>query len=132
LRISMLVGVWLALWGDVSAANVLSGILVATAVTFGFAAVRSGTVVVRPLRVARFVLLFVYKLIEASLVVARTVVAPRHRIHSGIIAVPLQDCSDAIATLVADAISLTPGTLTLDVRRQPLTLFIHALDVRDH
>jgi multicomponent Na+:H+ antiporter subunit E len=63
--------------------------------------------------------------------VARTVIAPRDRIRSGIIAVPLQGCSDAVATLIADAISLTPGTLTLEVRREPLTLYVHALDVRD-
>jgi multicomponent Na+:H+ antiporter subunit E len=59
------------------------------------------------------------------------VIAPRHRVHTGIVAVPLRGCSDAVATLIADAISLTPGTLTLELRRRPLTLFVHALDVRD-
>ena len=46
-------------------------------------------------------------------------------------AVPLRGCSDAVVTLIADAITLTPGTLTLEVRRDPLTLYVHALDVRD-
>ena len=50
---------------------------------------------------------------------------------AGIVAVPLRGCSDAVATLIADAISLTPGTLTLEVRRDPLTLYVHALDTRD-
>ena len=36
-----------------------------------------------------------------------------------------------MVTLIADAITLTPGTLTLEVRRTPLTLYVHALDVRD-
>ena len=59
------------------------------------------------------------------------VVAPRDRVRTGIVAVPLLGCSDAVATLIADAISLTPGTLTLEVRREPLTLYVHALDTRD-
>jgi multicomponent Na+:H+ antiporter subunit E len=59
------------------------------------------------------------------------VVAPRDRIRTAIVAVPLRGCSDAVVTLIADAISLTPGTLTVEVRREPLTLYVHALDVRD-
>jgi multicomponent Na+:H+ antiporter subunit E len=131
LRIVLLVGVWLALWSDLSWANVVSGVTAATAIVVVFGSRRGGTLVVRPLAVTTFGLHFGYKLVQASLVVARTVVSPRHRINTGIVAVPLQGCSDAVATLIADAISLTPGTLTLEVRRDPLTLFIHALDVRD-
>lgn len=130
-RVLILVVVWLALWSDVSAANVLSGLLVAAGIVVLFRTWSAGEVVVRPVRVAGFALHFLYKLVEASLVVARTVVTPRHRINTGIVAVPLRGCSDAVATLIADTISLTPGTLTLEVRRDPLTLFVHALDVRD-
>lgn len=131
LRVATLVVVWLALWSDVSAANLLSGVLVAGAIVVVFDTWHAGVVVVRPVHVVRFLLHFLYKLVEASLVVARTVVSPRRRITTGIVAVPLGGCSDAVATLIADAISLTPGTLTLEVRRDPLTLFVHALDVRD-
>jgi multicomponent Na+:H+ antiporter subunit E len=130
-RMGWLVLVWLALWSDVSIANVASGVLVAGAIVVVFDTWRAGTVVVRPVRVAIFAAHFAFKLVEASLVVARTVVAPRDRIHAGIVVVPLRDCTDALATVVADAISLTPGTLTLEVRRAPLTLYVHALDVRD-
>lgn len=130
-RVVILLIVWLALWSDVSTANFLSGLLVAVGIVLVFRTWSAGTVVVRPVRVAGFALHFLYKLVEASLVVARTVISPRHRINTGIVAVPLQGCSDAVATLIADTISLTPGTLTLEVRRDPLTLFVHALDVRD-
>lgn len=130
-RLLLLVAIWIALWSDLSVANVLSGSLVAGALVGTSGTGRSGTVAVRPLRVAAFAGFFLYKLGHSSLVVARTVVTPRDRIHTGIVAVPLQDCSDALATLIADAISLTPGTLTLEVRRTPLTLFVHVLDVRN-
>lgn len=130
-RILWLVAVWVALWGSVSAANVLSGLVAAGAVLMLFGVARGGTLVLRPVAVIRFLLHFLRNLVGSSLVVARTVVSPKDRIRTGIVAVPLQGCSDAVATLIADAITLTPGTLTLEVRRDPLTLYVHALDVRN-
>jgi multicomponent Na+:H+ antiporter subunit E len=79
----------------------------------------------------KFTLYFVYQLAVSTLIVARTILSPRARLRMGIVAVPLQGCSDAVVTLVADAISLTPGTLTLEVGRDPMILYVHALDVRD-
>jgi multicomponent Na+:H+ antiporter subunit E len=130
-RLMMLVVVWLALWSEISVANVMGGLTLGTAIVVLFDTWNVGRVNVRPVHVAKFALHFGYKLVQSSLVVARTVVMPRSRIDSGIVAVELNDCSDAVATLIADTISLTPGTLTLEVRRDPLTLFVHALDVRD-
>jgi multicomponent Na+:H+ antiporter subunit E len=130
-RLLSLVAVWLALWSDVSVANVLSGLVVAVAIMAMFRTWNDGRVVVRPWPALKFALYFAYKLVESTVVVARTVLVPSRRVHTGIVAVPLQGCSDALVTLVADAISLTPGTLTIEVRRNPLTLYVHALDVRD-
>jgi len=130
-RMALMVLTWVALWSDVSWANLLSGLVVATAVVFAFDTWRDGQLVLRPIATARFAVHFAYKLVESSVVVARAVISPRDAVHTGIVAVPLSGCSDALATLVADAISLTPGTLTLEVRRDPLTLYVHALDVRD-
>lgn len=130
-RVLGLTVAWLALWSDLSPANVVSGLLVALGVVALSGTRRSRGLVVRPLRVARLALYFVYRLVVASVVVARTVIAPRHRVHTGIVAVPLRGCPDALTTLIADAISLTPGTLTIEVRRDPLTLYVHALDLRD-
>lgn len=130
-RVAFLLLIWLALWTEVTVANLLSGLAVAGGVVLTFDTWREGSVAVRPLRVLAFGGFFLYKLVQATLVVARTVVVPHERIHTGIVAVPLRGCSDALATLIADAITLTPGTLTIEVRRDPLTLFVHALDVRD-
>lgn len=130
-RVLAVLAAWLALWSDVSVANVLSGTALAGVIVFGFDTWRTGPLRFRPVHTARFGLWFGYKLVESTWAVSRAVVAPRHRVHTGIIAVPLQGCSDAVATLIADAITLTPGTLTLEVRREPLTLYIHALDTRD-
>jgi multicomponent Na+:H+ antiporter subunit E len=130
-RVAWLTTIWVLLWSDLSVANVLSGVLVAVLVVAFFGTSPSGRVIFRPVPAARFAGYFLYQLAVSTVVVARTVVMPRDRMRSGIVAVPLRGCSDAVVTLIADAISLTPGTLTLEVRRDPLTLYVHALDVRD-
>jgi multicomponent Na+:H+ antiporter subunit E len=127
-----LVVVWVALWGPVTTATVAGGLAVAAAVQLlpagpgrrtGFA--------VRPVAAARFLAYFVAKLVEASVVVAVEVATPRNRIRTGIVAVPLRGASDALVTLVADAVTLTPGTLTVEVGRNPPTLYVHVLHLRD-
>jgi multicomponent Na+:H+ antiporter subunit E len=52
-------------------------------------------------------------------------------VRTGIVAVPVAACSDLVITVVANAITLTPGTLTLEVRREPSTLYVHVLHLRD-
>ena len=131
IRVVLLTVIWVGLWSDLSLANVVSGLLLASGIVVLFGPRPAGTAVVRPIHAARFMSYFIIKLVQASLVVARVVIAPQHAVHTGIVAVPLRSCSDALATLIADAISLTPGTLTLEVRRDPLTLYVHALDVRN-
>lgn len=128
--------VWTALWGDLTAANVLSGLAVGAAVVWIVPLDRpagAGSTVVRvhPLSAARFLLFFAWALVRASAVVAWEVVTPRNRIYQGIIELPLRTRSTGVATIVANAISLTPGTLTLEVFRDPLTLYVHVLHLRN-
>lgn len=124
--------VWMALWGTVSPATVAGGLAVGVAVQLlpagrrpkrGFA--------LRPLAAFRFVGYFLVKLVEASVVVGIEVVTPHNRIRTGIVAVPLRGASDTLVTLVADAVTLTPGTLTLEVSRNPPTLYVHVLHLGD-
>jgi multicomponent Na+:H+ antiporter subunit E len=130
-RAALVVVVWLTLWSEVSVANVASGLVVAALVVFGFDTWQRRPLILRPIRALRFMLFFLYLLVMSTGAVVKTVLAPAGRVHTGILAVPLRGCSDAVATLIADAITLTPGTLTLEVTREPLTLYIHALDTRD-
>jgi multicomponent Na+:H+ antiporter subunit E len=130
-HVGWLVAVWLLLWGDVTVANVLSGLIVAGLVVALAGSRRRGQITVRPLAAVRFAAHFAVQLVVATAVVAWEVVTPRNRIRTAIVAVPLHGCSDAVATLIADTISLTPGTLTVEVDRQPLTLYVHVLHLRD-
>ena len=127
-----LVVVWVALWEQVSPANVASGLVVALVVLTLFplgTRQRSGRVV--PVAAVRFLVYFAWKLVEASAIVAWEVVTPRNRINEGIVAIPIRGVSDVVITVVANAISLTPGTLTLEARRSPAVLYVHVLHLRD-
>jgi len=72
--------------------------------------------------------LFVWKLILANLDVARRVLSPRIPLNPGIVAVPTELQSRMGTLLLANSITLTPGTLTLDVDKD--TLYVHWIDVR--
>ena len=90
---------------------------------------------VRPLAALRFLVVFTWALVVATWQVVVAVVRPRLRLAEGIVAVPLVSRSPVIATFVANAISLTPGTLTVEVSEPTvdgsLVLYVHALDVDD-
>lgn len=127
-----LVVVWMALWEDISAANLLGGVAAAVILLRLFPRrSRERTGRLRPLAAARFLLYFLRKLVEASFVVSWEVVTPRNRINEAVVAIPIQGVSDALVTLVANAISLVPGTLTLEVDDHPATLYVHVLHLRD-
>lgn len=134
LIIGWLTALWLILWRDISIANLLGGLVLAGVASSGVSAPRGSPRQhsVRPVALAGFVVYFAWKLVEANLVLAREVVTPQNRIHTGIVAVPMRDYSDFVVTIVANAISLTPGTLTLEVRRTPEpVIYVHVLHLHD-
>lgn len=73
-------------------------------------------------------LLFFFKeLIIANLLVAYDVLTPTTRMRPCVIALPLDAKSDYEITLLANMISLTPGTLSLDLSEDRKFLFVHAI-----
>lgn len=83
------------------------------------------------LRVLRFVGFALVAIVRSNLDVARIVLNPRHAFRPGIIAIPLDVQSDAGITLLANLITITPGTVTLDISSDRRTLYIHVIDVQD-
>lgn len=123
-----LTAVWIALWGDLSVANIASGLLVAAILLTAFPMRSGATVRVRPLRLAALVAHFLLDLVRASIEVTWQVVRPHPRLQPGVITAPIPPLPPALAVLVADAISLTPGTLTVELRVNAHLLRVHVLD----
>ncbi|MDP8978670.1 MAG: Na+/H+ antiporter subunit E [Actinomycetota bacterium] len=126
--------VWVALWGEVTAGNVLGGLVVGTGLLVAFRGAGPYRLrVVRPLQTLVFLGYFIRELVESNVVVAREVVSRRNRIREGIIEVALPHTTPTIATVVANAITLTPGTLTLEAVAEDRSarLYVHVLHLHD-
>ena len=108
--------VWCALWGEASVGNILAGLAISTVVVLVFPVGDERGAVVRPLAVAHYGAVFVRELLVATVTVAVQVVKPRNALAEAIVAVPLRSRSPVVAAFVANSITLTPGTMTVDVR----------------
>jgi multicomponent Na+:H+ antiporter subunit E len=82
-----------------------------------------------PLRIVRSLAIFLVELIKANLRVAIEVLTPGFSMTAGIIRVPTRTRSALEAVALANAISLTPGTLTLEVDEENHVLYVHGLYV---
>jgi multicomponent Na+:H+ antiporter subunit E len=82
-------------------------------------------------QVLNLALFFVWELILSNLRVAYDVVTPRHHMRPGVIGIPLDVRTDLEITVLSSMISLTPGTLSLDVSADRKILYIHAMYIDD-
>jgi multicomponent Na+:H+ antiporter subunit E len=73
------------------------------------------------------VLFFLGELVVSSLRVAWDVITPTLHSRPGIVAVPLDLRGDVEITVLANLVSLTPGTLSLEVSDDRRTLYVHAM-----
>jgi multicomponent Na+:H+ antiporter subunit E len=127
-----LTAIWVLLWGTFTWLTVVGGVLVAVAVLAVFplpAVTYAGRI--HPLGVLAFAARFLTDLVLASAQVAALAFRFGHRPRSAIIAVPLRVRSDLALTLTAEAVSLVPGSLIVEVDRGRGVLYVHVLGVAD-
>lgn len=87
---------------------------------------------VRRVRLAlALAVLFLKELVKSAWRVACLVLRPKLDLKPGIIAVPLTVTEDFEITLLANLVTLTPGTLSVDVSEDRRILYVHCLDVPD-
>ncbi|MFZ1813244.1 MAG: Na+/H+ antiporter subunit E [Rhizobiaceae bacterium] len=128
----MLALAWAAVTGSFTELNLLFGFLLGS---FALWLIREqvGTTgyFSRVRKIASLILLFLYELALSAIKVAWLVVSPRMEMKPGIIAYPLKVDRDFEITLLANLITLTPGTLSVDVSHDRRFLFVHAVDCSD-
>jgi multicomponent Na+:H+ antiporter subunit E len=81
--------------------------------------------------ILRLIGVFLYELAVSGFTVAKMVMTPGLNFRSGIIAIPLNTRNDFEITLFANLISLTPGTLSIDVSADRRTLYVHVMATED-
>ena len=127
-----LVLVWNLLWGTWSWANLISGVVVALVVTslLPLPPVVGG-VRVHWVRLLRLLGYFVVDLVVSAAQVAWLTLRPGGISRSAILKVPLRTDSDLLLTIVAETVTLVPGSIVIDLDREEKSLVLHVLHVDD-
>ncbi len=125
---------WTAVTGDFTFDNlVLGGVIGFVALWLMRNQIVQPTLFRRFGRALSLMGLFLFQLSLSATRVAILVIRPDMRRHlkPAIVAFPLSVKSDPEIALLANMITLTPGTLSVDVSNDKKTLFVHALSVPD-
>ena len=128
--------IWALLTWPLDLQHLLVGILVC-----GFVAFMTGDLFVKRPHLFRhisrylwflyYVPLFIWECIKANLDVAYRVAHPHLPINPGIVKVKTSLKSDTALTFLANSITLTPGTMSVDIDHKNGLLYIHWIDVKD-
>jgi multicomponent Na+:H+ antiporter subunit E len=129
---TLLATVWMMITGTLTPANFALGFAIGYLILFfagpALGLVGYGSKVRAVLSLLAF---FLFDLVLSNLQMAYDVVSPRPRARPGVIAIPLDASSDIEVTLLANLITLTPGSLSLDVSDDRNTLYLHAMYLGD-
>ena len=119
---------WAMAQGTVTLLSITSGFLVGMLVLhLAGPVLGDARYAVRFLRAIGLIVFFLKELVVSSIRVAIDVLRPRFSMRPAFIKVPLEVRSEIEITLLANLISLTPGTLSVDVSDDRTHLFVHAM-----
>lgn len=126
--------VWAGISGNFSGLNLLFGGLTGGLAVFLLRDSLAGPVATRRLRrMLSLSVLFIWELMVSAVRVAAVVIRPdiAKAVRPAIVAVPISLKSDVEITLLANLVTLTPGTLSVDVSPDKSVLYVHALYMDD-
>ena len=124
---------WLLITFSLSVSNIIVGAVAAllTTLLFGKYSLESNVKIIQPQRYFWFVVylfIFLWEVIKANFDVAYRVLHPAMPIKPGIVRVPLEIKSDIARTMLSNSITMTPGTITVDIIGDEI--FVHWIYVQ--
>lgn len=127
-RLAALVVLWVALYGEVSVGNVVGGLVVAGALVVLFPSARGSVRHVRPWGALQLGWYVFVNLITSTWTVVIAVLFPRpDRVEASVKSVQVSTRSATAMTLMGNLITLTPGTMTVDIDESAGILRVHVL-----
>ncbi len=124
--------VWTFLQGELHGRNFAAGLLLGYLVIAASHRVLGTTAYVRKVsQVLGFLGFVLWDIFTASLAIAWIIIQPKLQIRPGIIAIPLDVETDVEIVVVANLLTLSPGSLSLDVSSDRRTLYVHAMTLDD-
>jgi multicomponent Na+:H+ antiporter subunit E len=128
----LLSAAWAALTGEFTPGNLAGGFVMGYVVLWlARGALGQSSYFVKVPQVIAFIGYFLWELVKANVRVAAEVLTPGHQMRPAIVAIPLDLRSPLAITLLAQMITLTPGTLSLDVSSDRRVLYVHSMYVDD-
>lgn len=132
-RLSILLALlWLLLNGSWSIGHVLLGAVLGVVIGLAVRSTYPEIPRVRaPLKALAYLLLVLRDIVVANVQVARLVLGPLAWLRPRIVSVPLDIDDPVVASLLAATVTLTPGTVSVDLDLARRELTVHALDAAD-
>ncbi|HSH29601.1 MAG TPA: Na+/H+ antiporter subunit E [Thiohalobacter sp.] len=124
--------IWMLLANEFSAGHAVLGLLLGWAIPiFTLRFWPEQTRIRHPLTLLRFIAVVLYDILIANLAVAKLIVSRPRRLQPAFLEVPLDVHSDLAISLLANTISLTPGTVSAELAPERDRLLVHALHATD-
>jgi multicomponent Na+:H+ antiporter subunit E len=125
-----LTAVWVLLWGNLSAANVLGGLVLSLFVLTAFPLPRIIVGVrVHPWWLVVLGTRFLWDVVRASVELSWLAVRPQAPPRSSVVTVPMRSRNELFLTIVGEMASLVPGSLVIDLDGEQGLLSMHVLGV---
>ncbi|WP_210397865.1 Na+/H+ antiporter subunit E [Motiliproteus sediminis] len=132
LQTAVLVVVWLLLNNSMAPGQILLGVVLAWLVSLLVAPLQEGPIRVRRFRLAgKYLLRLLKDIVVANFDVAARILRSRRHLKPGFVAVPLDIRGDLPVSLLANTVSLTPGTVSAELSSDRCWLYVHALHLED-
>ncbi|HDP68259.1 MAG TPA: cation:proton antiporter [Candidatus Marinimicrobia bacterium] len=126
--------VWCALTSFTDLQEVITGVVVAALVSlvagkFLITSEKSEHIIRRLISAIKYLFKFLWEMAKANLHVAYIVIHPGLPIKPGIVKIKTKLTKDSAITVLTNSITLTPGTLTVDLNPETQELYIHWIEV---
>jgi len=126
----VLLVVWLLLNNTIAAGHILLGGILALVIPLLTTPLQKNHPPLRrPLLAVKYLFVLMWDIILSNIEVAIQVMGPIRKLTPGFIAVPLDMTADLPITLLASSISLTPGTVSVEVSKDHQWLYVHVLNL---
>lgn len=129
-RLSMVIFLaWLAISNSLHPGHLVFALVLAMVIPWLTRRALPDVPVIRsPIKAVQYLLLVLYDICVANLKVARLAVSPLTALNPKIVTVPLDVDDAAVASMLAATVTLTPGTVSVELNMQTRELVVHALD----
>lgn len=92
---------------------------------------KRSSLIVRPLATLEFAWFYLREVVASNLRVAYDVLTPRHLMKPAILHIPIAGLTDRQRLALANLLTMTPGTLTIDLAEDGSELLFHSMYVED-